>query len=57
MKAVLCPVCGGKGKLFIANSATIDSICCHGCNGTGWVEVHDDNESVVSKLKFGLVGE
>jgi len=33
MHAEKCPVCGGSGK--------IEDNKCHGCNGLGWVEVHD----------------
>ena len=33
MKAVLCPVCNGTGK--------IKKKTCHGCDGKGWVEVHE----------------
>jgi len=46
MKAVLCPVCDGKGKVL--ESITEGHIKaefdreCHGCLGKGWVEVSDD---------------
>ena len=33
-RAVLCPVCCGKGK--------VNGKLCHGCNGKGWVTVYDE---------------
>jgi hypothetical protein len=48
MKAQLCPVCNGSGKLTIEGSITDTSISwpryntCHGCSGKGWVEVSDE---------------
>ena len=46
MKAVKCPVCNGTGKLCKETSDSTDiskiEVTCHGCNGRGWVEVHDD---------------
>jgi len=43
MKAQLCPVCLGKGKIknttpgwFYGKEQT-----CHGCDGKGWVAVPD----------------
>ena len=35
MQAVRCPVCNGSGKY--------EDKPCHGCNGKGWVEVHDSH--------------
>lgn len=44
MRAVLCPVCDGKGKindpLTVAATSTV-KVVCHGCQGRGWVEVSD----------------
>ena len=40
MKAQICPVCNGKGKLNIYDKYTYDKTC-HGCNGKGWIEVND----------------
>jgi DnaJ-class molecular chaperone len=38
--AEICPVCNGSGY-----TATLTAVpppkSCHGCNGKGWVEVHD----------------
>jgi len=46
MKAVLCPVCNGKGTICdheIGTPQYLHPTCpiCHGCNGLGWVEVHE----------------
>ena len=38
MHSELCPVCHGTGKY---NGAQ-----CHGCDGDGWVEVHNDPEYI-----------
>ncbi len=46
-EAVLCPVCGGSGKvpvpsLFPEITSTTGEptiITCHGCCGLGWVKV------------------
>ncbi len=50
MKAVICPVCSGTGKICTGiddhnNTASINSITkdCHGCDSKGWVEVNEDN--------------
>ena len=37
MKAVLCPVCNGAGK--------VKEETCHGCGGKGWVEVRGEGGS------------
>ncbi len=49
MKAVICPVCNGTGKIYDQpdwGSAAVDTFPrkCHGCNGGGWVAVPEDNE-------------
>lgn len=53
MKAVLCPVCNGVGKVsagfynrggdcqFWVSGTTYPELC-RSCNGRGWVEVNDD---------------
>jgi len=48
MKAVLCPVCNGMGR--VADNPPVGSTgpadkTCHGCGGKGWVEVHEDYPS------------
>ena len=55
MKAVLCPVCFGKGK--IANLDKISNagkVSCHGCFGRGWVEVHEERISFMPALNEHL---
>lgn len=48
MHAEKCPICDGKGRTVIENTATTGGITipptepCHGCNGKGWVEVSDE---------------
>ena len=43
-----CPVCYGQGKLPLGDSKTTTTITapiekiCHGCNGSGWIVVSDD---------------
>ena len=39
MHAEICPICKGKGILIYGNV-----VPCHGCDGDGWVEVHDNNQ-------------
>ncbi|MCH7568479.1 MAG: hypothetical protein IIA87_03575 [Nanoarchaeota archaeon] len=36
MKAQICPVCIGKGKIGF------EEYICHGCYGKGWVEVNEE---------------
>ena len=41
MKAVLCPICNGKGEVT-PNWDSWDHrtlVKCHGCDGKGWVEI------------------
>jgi len=39
-KAVICPICHGKGKIKREDVSTADEWkTCHGCGGRGWVEV------------------
>lgn len=46
MKAVLCPVCGGRGTIMDYGNPNFTSaiieVTCRGCGGKGWVEVHED---------------
>lgn len=41
-RAVLCPICNGKGKVpkDYPNHSDEEKTC-HGCGGKGWVEVSD----------------
>lgn len=45
MKAQLCPVCQGEGKLYDCSDTTDDSgnwHTCHGCDGKGWISLPED---------------
>ena len=45
MKAVLCPVCGGKGTIPpIGCQSYAYGDICHACGGQGWVCVPDEQE-------------
>lgn len=39
MKAVLCPVCSGSGVVWLAETGTVPTYTCNGCEGKGWVMV------------------
>jgi len=39
MKSEICPVCKGTGEYCDPPSSWRD---CHGCNGRGWIEVHEE---------------
>jgi DnaJ-class molecular chaperone len=44
-RAVLCPVCGGRGSIKDEHDYTTAGLLektCHGCHGRGWVEVGDN---------------
>ena len=46
MKAQLCPVCMGVGKILKNLKVGVITMekeeeTCHGCGGTGWVTVGD----------------
>ena len=41
----ICPVCSGKGKLDDIK-ITSGFKTCHGCWGSGWVEVQDQSRIV-----------
>ena len=45
MRAVICPVCCGKGTIIKGSLSGISSsneeVTCHGCGGSGWVIVPD----------------
>jgi len=52
MKAVLCPICNGSGKIgkgIDRNSTSAVPVLetCHGCNGKGWVEVGEDKTDYI----------
>ena len=56
MKAVLCPVCTGSGKVdagfYERTSETWTNSggteICRACSGKGWVEVNDENIHIAS---------
>jgi len=43
-KAVICPVCNGRGTIVYTTATTAGNyeVTCHGCGGKGWVEVSED---------------
>ena len=41
--AELCPVCGGTGKIKSPTFILGKNKTCHGCGGSGWVEVRNDH--------------
>lgn len=54
-----CPVCNGSGKVeeiipynygSSSLSTPINIKTCHGCNGSGWITVPDENVSRAEKL-------
>ena len=62
MRACLCPVCQGSGKLykeFNPDTSVYDTdVTCHGCGGRGWVMVSEgnwDKETLETNIKR-LVG-
>ncbi len=51
MKAVLCPVCNGKGVVYvIVGSGAYPTTICRGCNGKGWVEVAEDRAIITARI-------
>ena len=46
MKSEICPVCLGKGKIEKSLEEVYGSRnrmkTCNGCEGKGWIEVHED---------------
>ena len=47
MKAVLCPICNGRGTVCnhdLSMPRCLHPTCptCHGCGGSGWVSVPND---------------
>ena len=50
MCAVICPVCKGRGVVYgIAETGAYPTQTCHGCNGKGWIEVHNEGYVFVDK--------
>lgn len=62
MHAERCPVCLGYGKVRNSGEHTFGPVAtslmpkavCHGCDGKGWVEVNDGQDST-SVLKQEVV--
>lgn len=53
MKAVLCPVCNGTGKLQpTGDQSGCELKTCHGCNGKGWVEVQEESYSAYPSMPW-----
>lgn len=64
MKAFLCPVCNGVGKVasgfynrsgdcpsWVSSGGTPE--VCRSCNGRGWVEVTEENDAYTLGYKQG----
>lgn len=49
MKAVQCPICWGTGRGYVYFDT------CRGCNGRGWVEVHEDYGEVYAPKDYPVV--
>ncbi len=49
MKAVRCPICVGTGTYWEVNHDASPPVgyyrTCHGCEGKGWVEVHEEEHN------------
>lgn len=45
-KAVLCPVCGGTGKVpppYNGHTTAVSQpVTCHGCGGKGYIVIPED---------------
>ena len=65
MKAVLCPVCNGVGKVSSGfynrsgdcpywTSSGVNPEVCRGCNGVGWVEIGnaDDRLKLIDSINY-----
>ena len=51
MKPVRCPICVGTGTYWETPCPDISSStgyyrACHGCDGKGWVEVHEESNTI-----------
>lgn len=61
MKASLCPVCMGSGKVNVWGRIRIDwtkeNESCHGYNGKGWVEVSEEDDPLKLELDFRGSGQ
>ena len=50
MKAVRCPVCHGKGIVRLGWYLFLVTRECVGCEGKGWVEIHERGEVPVKDM-------
>ena len=48
-----CPICRGEGQIQpeiqTYRTKPIEPTTCHGCGGTGWVTVHNDDFRMVNE--------
>jgi len=62
-KAVICPVCGGRGRVLppVLYNDENEGKICHGCSGRGWVEVSEyewlDTNGYLEYLRAEYLGE
>ena len=49
MKAVKCPICWGTGRSYFYFDT------CRGCNGKGWVEVHEDKTEIYKPKDYPII--
>ena len=65
MKAILCPVCNGVGKVSVGFynrsgdcqtwvSGTTNPEVCHSCGGKGWIEIGnlDDRLKPIKNISY-----
>jgi DnaJ-class molecular chaperone len=45
--AEVCPICKGKGTIEKGGNTTDAKfpVTCHGCGGTGWITVNDNQQA------------
>ena len=58
--AEICPVCKGSGKYkeyldYVTSTRAYIEKTCHGCHGSGWVEVTDNYASDLNDLPQGTI--
>ena len=45
MKAQICPVCNGDGKVRVIGQRGLKT--CHGCDGKGWIMMPEDKKQEI----------